>query len=78
MLERQKPNFNPFDKIIYTEFSKAIDDYYGHKSLGYKFEIKYMEKGDWINDIIKFAKIKGQKSNIFDKLFDEWFKKGSI
>jgi hypothetical protein len=78
MLERQKPNVNLLDKIIYPEFSKAIDDYYSRKSLEYKFEIKYLKKGDWIKDVIKFAKIKEEEFSKFDRMFDAWRKKGSI
>jgi hypothetical protein len=78
MLERQKPNVDLLGKIIYPEFSKAIDDYYSRKSLEYKFEIKYMKKGDWIKDVIKLAKIKEEEFSKFDRMFDAWGKKGSI
>ncbi|MGC8533299.1 MAG: hypothetical protein ACP5MV_01560 [Candidatus Parvarchaeum sp.] len=75
MLERTKPDLNLIDKGLIPEvFSKAIGDYYLIKNLEYKFEIGYIRKGDWIKDILKFAKIQEENIKEWEDMFDAWCK----
>ena len=78
-LKKQEPNLDLIGSdLIYPIFSKAIKSYYISRSLEYKFEILYANKGNWIEDIMKFAKIKEDSFNGWQSIFDSWLNKDRI
>ncbi|MCL4376184.1 hypothetical protein M1558_01690 [Candidatus Parvarchaeota archaeon] len=78
-LEKQKPDLNLIGNgLIFPLFSNDIQDYYLSKSMEYKFEIKYLKKGDWIEDIMKFAQITEDSNCNLQDIFDAWNNNGKV
>jgi hypothetical protein len=78
-LKKQEPDLDSIDTgLVDPAFSKTIKDYYLSKSLEYKFEIRYVTEGNWVEDIIKFAKIKGDSYDVLQDIFDAWLNKDKV
>ncbi len=75
ILKKQEPNLNLIGRFLVDPvFSKIIGDYYLSKSLEHKFEMKYINKGEWVEDIIKFANIEKDSYDRWQGIFDAWTK----
>ena len=78
-MELSKPDLKSVPDCKIPEFfSKALDDYYTSKNVKYKFNISYLNKGDWIIDLIKFAKIKKERYKELEDMYNRWQEKGEI
>ncbi len=77
-LQSTKPDMTLISDYQIPEFfSKAMDNYYVSKNVKYKFDIIYLNKGDWIGDILKFANIEKGKFKSFEEMFYDW-KHGNV
>ena len=71
--EMQEPDISSIGRgSILTAISDVLTDYYSRKSTEYRFQIKYIKKGDWIKDVIKFVKIREADLKKWQDIFDAW------